>query len=624
MLFRFLVIAFCCIFSTVSAVGQTLYGVDREEIVLMLTSDIPGMKALREDILRNADAAAIWAFPASTNPANTTYISVGPNYDWTTNPTEDPEFIHAAMRLEWALPMVLAHDLNAQRETLTLLLEQMISFKTFLARIGDPRTDKTAKYSPAWRRINVAIRAWSLLQAKALLPTEASSGPLSTTLITIINRDLSWLEVAARERLASADEHLSNHDVLIARALVAGGSLLPNNPKADLYFETGMNLLRETMKRTLLSDGMSWEMSIHYHVQIARWYAEALLVADAHGRPVPTDVGETLEKMAIITRNFVHADGREPAIGDSDRGDLGARTLAYLGQIVDMPKDRVVSPEPLLAFTGAPAEPGTKLPRFFQLPAAGYTVVRTKDRSGSMILDYGPKGGWHGHLDLFSFEIFAQCRTVIVDPGRWLYKNGDVDRAWVLSTVAHNTISINGESHRALEKVRDGSVKVVENHAGDDLWRFEARHYGYDHLPGAPVVSRRMETDYLGHYSFADSVSSKAAVAVSITLLIPSKDVRQESGHIVAWIGDARLAIDADLKKEWRVLLRDAWYSPVYGTKVPATQIVFETNCNNCTLKYTIDATANAVIVPSRPAATCSPSNTADTLRPNYAPPSRR
>ena len=178
MLVRFLVIVLCWILSTVSAVGQTLYGVDREEIVLLLTSDTPGMKALREDILRKADAAVDWAFPASTNPANTTYISVGPNYDWTTNPTEDPEFIHAAMRFEWALPMVLAHDLDVQSETLRPLLEQLISFKTFIARIGDPRTDETAKHSPAWRRINVAIRAWSLLQAKALLPTKASSGYL--------------------------------------------------------------------------------------------------------------------------------------------------------------------------------------------------------------------------------------------------------------------------------------------------------------------------------------------------------------------------------------------------------------------------------------------------------------
>jgi hypothetical protein len=341
---------------------------------------------------------------------------------------------------------------------------------------------------------------------------------------------------------------------------------------------------------------MLWEGSIHYHDVAVRWYAETLLLAQRHGKALPHDLQPTLQRMSLVALNFVHADGREPAIGDSDRERQSARALVYLGKLLQIRSDRSLPPEPMLGTLAVAPARGAVLPRVFTLPDSGFAIVRNTDRTSSFIIDYGPKGGWHGHFDLFSFELFDRGELLIVDPGRWLYDEEDPDPAWVLSTPAHNTIAINGQSHRVVEyaDAHAGVVEVLEHEAGAQTWRLHVRHGGYDHLRGEPVVERRIETAYDGRFIFHDRVRADENVQVSISFLLPTENVAIEGGRIVAQVGNVRLHIDLREADGWSVTTRAAWHSPVYSIRQPATQLLIESTCSDCSLKYGISSEVSA------------------------------
>ena len=88
------------------------------------------------------------------------------------------------------------------------------------------------------------------------------------------------------------------------------------------------------------------------------------------------------------------------------------------------------------------------------MPVSGYWMTRTSDTDRSarqLVMDAGPTGGFHGHYDLLSFELYGYGKPLIADPGLVRYDDS-ADRAWVVSTLAHNTISVDGLSHAPIEK----------------------------------------------------------------------------------------------------------------------------------------------------------------------------
>ncbi len=75
-----------------------------------------------------------------------------------------------------------------------------------------------------------------------------------------------------------------------------------------------------------------------------------------------------------------------------------------------------------------------------------------------MILDFGSQGGWHGHPDRLSFELYYKGVPLIVDAGSCGYYN-PVHWTWCRKTIAHNTVTFKDFDHP--EHVR-GYIKAIE------------------------------------------------------------------------------------------------------------------------------------------------------------------
>jgi hypothetical protein len=95
----------------------------------------------------------------------------------------------------------------------------------------------------------------------------------------------------------------------------------------------------------------------------------------------------------------------------------------------------------------------------------GYFVMRDgwSDKSNYLLFDCGPHGALncgHAHADALSFELAANGRTVLVDPGTYTYTGSKEMRDWFRSAQAHNTVTLDGVS----SSIPDGAFtwKTIE------------------------------------------------------------------------------------------------------------------------------------------------------------------
>jgi hypothetical protein len=63
------------------------------------------------------------------------------------------------------------------------------------------------------------------------------------------------------------------------------------------------------------------------------------------------------------------------------------------------------------------------------------------------MMDYGIHGDHHGHPDKLNIVLYALGRELVFDPGRLSYSVPEYE-SWTRTTVAHNTVTINGRNQQ--------------------------------------------------------------------------------------------------------------------------------------------------------------------------------
>jgi len=58
-----------------------------------------------------------------------------------------------------------------------------------------------------------------------------------------------------------------------------------------------------------------------------------------------------------------------------------------------------------------------------------------------IVIDFGPQGGWHGHPDRLSFEVYYYGEPIVVDAGSGGYYN-PLHWTWSRRSIAHNTVTL--------------------------------------------------------------------------------------------------------------------------------------------------------------------------------------
>ncbi|HMB95350.1 MAG TPA: alginate lyase family protein, partial [Tepidisphaeraceae bacterium] len=335
--------------------------------------------------------------------------------------------------------------------------------------------------------------------------------------------------------MASAQNYgfTDNRSLQVAQGLLFASDALPEFNNAASWQNTSRTLLFNCINGQFFNDGSQDEQSPGYAGDLLGDILEAKLLDQIDGNSAAwTSAINTKVQNAVNSYfQFLTPDGKRPALGDTYR--TSAVTLFLKADLVENLTLPVAKPRgrDVWLFGTTAVNPFISDSNNPPLGDRGLTDAMTDSgnyimRSGSdtdarqITFSIGPKGGNHGHFDDLNFELFGYGKPLIADPGPYQYDNS-TQRAWAISTPAHNTISIDGLNESDMEGENNPGFAVDQWDVENDHVQITAHHYGYNYLAGGAVVSRSIWYDYDGTMLIVDWMNSAAAHTATTSFLLP-------------------------------------------------------------------------------------------------------
>jgi hypothetical protein len=420
----------------------------------------------------------------------------------------------------------------------------------------------------------------------------------------------TWLS-GFRSRGSSAN----NHVVAEAAGQLTAALAFPWFLQSAAWADESARLLQHELASNTFPSGVNRELAFDYHGLVAELGLIAAAEADHAGRPLPDATWRLLGGMLDVAAACLDCDLRPPRQGDSDDG----RAL-----VIDAPGDNRW--EALLALGRAsygtapgwwpaaqPGVAGTLLPalaREHLLPGrpaerpwhfgdAGITILRSDPAGGPEIwcrCDSGPHGflsiAAHAHADALSVEVRHDGTDILADPGTYCYSGDPAFRRYFRSTIGHNTLEVLGRdqsvSGGATMWVRHAESRLthLESSAGGDERRWVAEHDGY--LALDPAVTHRRTVEFRRRerlIEITDEIDGAGRPPVRLAFhLGPAVEASLDGCELrLRWQGrdggEATASMSLPSSLSWS-LIRGAedpvlgWYSPAFGQKVPATDVI--------------------------------------------------
>lgn len=298
-------------------------------------------------------------------------------------------------------------------------------------------------------------------------------------------------------------KYAGENNILLSQAvaLVFAGTLFPELKSAPQWQKTGCDIINEQTSKLFLSDGMTNDLSLHYHIGILDGLYDLkrlLLLNEVPENLLSPQLNEVLLKAAKVVMHFTYpsyftkgSKDCSPAFNDSwvkTRSVLNKNFKKYTEMF---PEDAEF--EYMYTYGKSGVCPDTQIKTF---PASGFHVLRSGWSASSTVLIHsnnisGKLGdSSHNQLDNGTFELYRNGRNFFPDSGVCAYMaegNESVMalRKWFRQTKAHNTMvlgkSIAHEETGAenLEKAA-GNLLLAEESDGRQL--IVTENQGYEHF----------------------------------------------------------------------------------------------------------------------------------------------
>lgn len=370
--------------------------------------------------------------------------------DWMSQPGDDPEFIYQMNRHRYWVCLGQAYAMTGEEHYARAFAEQLAHWI-----LKNPITEETKPKT--WRTIEAGLRAESWIKAMGYFVGSPSVSD------QVFGQFLDSMALHGAY-LAACDVPFStksNWGVLENSGLYAIGQMLSfvgGYPEGDQYARLAKKRLARQIQVQVMDDGVHWEQSPMYHNEVLKCYLEVLRVAALCGDVFPDFVLEKVRAMAYADRIWQMPDGSQPPCGDSDVTDL-RDVLTVCGLWF---QDPVLKSGGFthMDYEGVWDYGMAAVAEYESLPAAfpKDTHAWLKD-SGNWYLrsdwgrdaDYlhlrcGSLGGGHGHFDKCHMDLVAAGETILTDPGRFTYVDGEARRAFK-SAKAHNSLTVDGSEY---------------------------------------------------------------------------------------------------------------------------------------------------------------------------------
>lgn len=279
-----------------------------------------------------------------------------------------------------------------------------------------------------------------------------------------------YLHATHLEKFLSTYSSPNTHLTGEALGLFYLGLMLPEFKRAEEWKKLGGEILYKELDRHILHDGVYVERASYYQRYTTDFYLHLLLLSQENNLPVEDKLKTKLRLSLNHLMHITRPDGTTPFYGDDDGGRLmflaernanDFRATLANGAVAFQRSDykfvATEATEEILWLFGADGlnefqnlKAETPKETSIAFPQGGYYVMRdswAKD-ANYMLIDCGEHGFQncgHAHADALSFELAAKGKTLLIDPGTYVYSADIKMRDWFRSSEAHNTLIIDNK-----------------------------------------------------------------------------------------------------------------------------------------------------------------------------------
>ena len=410
-----------------------------------------------------------------------------------------------------------------------------------------------------------------------------------------------------RSRGSSAN----NHVIAEAAGQLVASCAFPWFRTSRRWREASARLLERELLNNTFPSGIGRELASDYQGFVAELGILAAVEAAAAGYPLGDPAWQRLCAMVDSGAAQLDARLRPPRQGDGDDGraillDAPAAnpwpSFLSLGEALFGRLDWWPATKPTATSAFVAALPGAVRPvegrladRPWHFGDAGTTVLRTRPNHGPEIwcrCDGGPHGflkiAAHAHADALSVEVRWGGVDILADPGTYCYHGEPAWRSYFRSTIAHNTVEVDGCS-QSVEGgpflwLRHAAGKVIDVQDIGDAVEWTAQHDGYQRLSTATWHRRCVRLDRASRsIDIADEISGGSHTVRMAYHLGPDVSAELDGTRaILRWTcdqasGAAWLELPDSLR--WTLHRGEAdpilgWYSSGLGHRAPAFTLI--------------------------------------------------
>jgi hypothetical protein len=423
-----------------------------------------------------------------------------------------------------------------------------------------------------------------------------------------------WWHQTYLSGFRSRGSSANNHVVAEAAGQLVAALAFPWFAESTAWADESASLLQRELASNTFPSGVNRELAFDYHGLVAELGLIAAAEADHAGRPLPDVTWQSLGRMLDVAAACLDCRLRAPRQGDSDEG----RALVITSPASNRWEALLALGQALFgaAEWWPPAQPGatstlvSALARRRPLPArparrpwhfgdAGITIFRSEPADGPEIwcrCDSGPHGflsiAAHAHADALSIEVRHDGTDILTDPGTYCYSSDPLFRRYFRSTIGHNTLEVLGRDQSGSGgptmwiRHAESRLTSLESSPDGSEGRWVAEHYGYRTLD--PPVTHRRTVEFHRKQRLidvTDEIDGPAATPVRLAFHLGPAVAADLDGCILTlrWQdrdgGKAVATMTLPSPLRWS-LIRGAtdpvlgWYSPAFGQKVPATDVI--------------------------------------------------
>jgi hypothetical protein len=480
--------------------------------------------------------------------------------------------------------------------------------QTFIEHLTGWMDENPPKIGINWSSsLEVAFRSISWLWALHFFKDAVCLEPQFFT------RVLKFLYLHARHLETYLSTYFSPNTHLTGEALGLFylGQVLPEFRRAEVWRNTGRTILLRELERHVRADGVYFEQSSYYHRYTTDFYTHLLILSRLKGEAVEDRLTERLRALLDHLMYITRPDGTTPLYGDDDGGRLlmldnraannFRAALSTGAALFERPDYKYVAGELAEETLWLLGQSGCKaFDRLYAQPPActsrafadgGYYVMRDgwSGDSNYVLIDGGPHGSVncaHAHADALAFDLAAEGRTLLVDPGTYNYTGRAGMRDHFRGSAAHNTLTIDGQSSSvpagpfSWQHVAQVSPRVWMSHGRFDY--FEGSHDGYERLPSPARHTRGLLFIKGDYWTMIDRVATTGQhlcelhfqFAANARPVLEAEDVDDAPGLHERTEASAGLGIFVFGERgEWRE--ERGWVSERYGERQPAPSLVY-------------------------------------------------